>query len=294
MQDRFKKILALIDFSPASFHAAEEAAVLAAKFNGELHLLHVSPVSSLSYLLLPEAYFSHVAKEDKDLYRNNKYRLEKLKIQLQEKFDIKIKSCEVKGSLKEMVNKYVAGEGIELVVVGVKKKSGLKEFVFGSTAEKITHSADCEVLCIYPGSDCKQLKKIVIPVGKFIPKRKIRLAYELARKFAARIHLISLGPDGGKTKNDYAKTLMGAYQYLKDITNIPVECSTIYGDNIAEAAIRYAKNIDADLILVNPGTESRLPGPVLQKWGSDIVNHSPVPILSVHPIMEKIKRAEKI
>ena len=278
MQD-FKRILALIDFSPVSMHTAEEAALIASKFNSELHLLHVSPNSAPAYLSLPGTYFFRNPEADEEIYRLNKYKLEKIKIDLENKFSLNVRTHEKKGSLMEIVKNCIHTLQINLVVVGSGKKTRLKKIIFGSVVNSIIHLVKAEVLCIYPESNCKKLKKIVIPVGEFIPKRKIRLAYEMARKFAANIHLITLGKNvDGHTENFNA--LINTYRYIRDLTNIPIECKTVAGNNLAEATLRYVEKIGADLILINPGMESKLSG-----WGGEIVNHSTIPVLSVHPIV---------
>jgi nucleotide-binding universal stress UspA family protein len=51
--------------------------------------------------------------------------------------------------------------------------------------------------------------------------------------------------------------------------------------------VQYAENIGADLILVNAGAESFFKNAVLGKWRGSILNHSSIPILSVHAINEK-------
>jgi len=278
MQD-FKRILALIDFSPVSMHTAEEAALIASKFNSELHLLHVSSNSAPAYLSLPGTYFFRNPVADEEIYRLNKYKLEKIKIDLENKFSLNVRTHEKKGSLMEIVKNCIHTLQINLVVVGSGKKTRLKKIIFGSVVNSIIRLVKAEVLCIYPESNCKKLKKIVIPVGEFIPKRKIRLAYEMARKFAANIHLITLGKNvDGHTENFNA--LINTYRYIRDLTNIPIECKTVAGNNLAEATLRYVEKIGADLILINPGMESKLSG-----WGGEIVNHSTIPVLSVHPIV---------
>ena len=285
MQEDFKKILTLVDFSQASFHAAEEAAMIASKFNSELHILHVSSNSRLTWILTPEIEFFHLAEDD----RSVKAQLRRLKTDLDERFQIDIEYHEAEGKLKETVNNYIRDLQIDLVVLGAKKTNWLKELFFESKAKDIIRSVDCEVLCVYPDSNSNRLKKIVLPIGKFIPKRKIRLAYELAKKFAANVHLISLNKNGHNLSSEDTKVLMASYQYLKDITNIPIECRTVLGNNLAQATVQYAENIGADLILVNAGAESFFKTPVLRRWGGNIVNHSSIPVLSVHAINGKTK-----
>jgi len=199
---------------------------------------------------------------------------------------------ETEGRLRETINKQAHDLKADLVVLGVHHKSWLKELFSGNKIKNILKSVDTEVLCVYPESNSNRLKKIVLPIGKFIPKRKIRLAYELAKKFAANVHLISLNKNGTSLSSEETKILMASYQYLKDITNIPVECRTVPGNNLAQATIQYAENIGADLILVNSGSESFFKNAGLRKWRGNIVDHSSIPVLSVHAINDKTKHRQ--
>ncbi len=289
MKEDFKRILVLTDFSAASIHAVEEAAMIATKFNSVLHLLHVSSNSILSWLVTPEAYFIHLAGNNKEI-QNSRAILEKIKIELVKRVELTIECHEAEGKLCETVNRYVDTLQIDLVVLGAKRENWFKELLFESKAKDIIRSVNSEVLCVYPESNSNRLKKIVLPIGKYIPKRKIKLAYELAKKFAANVHLISFTRNGRSLTSEDTKTLMASYQYLKDITNIPIECKTVFGNNLAQATIQYAEDIGADLILVNAGSESFFQGSVLRRWSGNIVNHSSIPVLSVHAINGKKTR----
>ena len=276
----------MVDFSQVSFHAAEEAAMIASKFNSKLHILHVSTNSKFTWLLAPETGFFRLAEKVK----NNNEQLKKLKTELDERFQIDTVCHVAEGNLNDTVNKYVHDLQIDLVVLGAKRANWVKELFFETKAKDIIRSVNSEVLCVYPDSNSNRLKKIVLPIGKFIPKRKIRLAYELAKKFAANVHLISLNKNGRSLSSEDTKVLMASYQYLKDITNIPIECRTVLGNNLAQATVQYAENIGADLILVNAGSESFFKTPVLSRWGGNIVNHSSIPVLSVHAMNGKTRR----
>jgi len=287
MKEDFKRILLLTDFSQASFHAAEEAAMIATKFNSELHILHVSFNSRLSWLLAPEVYFFHLAEDGNEKGKNSKVLLNKLRTELEERFGLNIECHKTEGKLCETVNKYVDDLQIDLVVLGAKRESWLKELLFQSNAKDIVRTVNSEVLCVYPESNSTRLKKIVLPIGKHIPKRKIKLAYELAKKFAANVHLISLTKNGRNLSREDTKALMASYQYFKDITNIPIECKTVLGSSLAQATVQYAENIGADLILVNAGSEFFFKDKALRRWRGTIVDHSSIPVLSVHAINDK-------
>jgi nucleotide-binding universal stress UspA family protein len=266
--------------------------MIASKFNSELHLLHVTHHADAADLTIPEAYFFEVAKDDKETEEFDKRSLIKIKKDLEQRFDVKIAIHEVMGKLCKTVRDFSHQLHIDLVVLGAVKKNWVKEVFFQSKVKNIIRAVDCEVLCVYPGSNSIRLKKIVLPIGKFVHKRKIRLAYELAKKFAANVHLISLNSNGTSLNSEETKVLMTSYQYLKDITNIPIECRTVQGDNLARATLDYAENIGADLILVNAGAESHFKNAVLTKWAGNIVNHSSIPVLCVHAINEETNRRQ--
>jgi nucleotide-binding universal stress UspA family protein len=291
MPEDFKRILTLIDFSETSLHAAEEAALIASKFNSQLHLLHVTN-STTSYLLVPEFYFLKIAGHDKNKTDPVADELKRIADNLIIRFGIEVQYHEAEGRLCETIKKQAHDLNADLVVLGVHHKGWFKELFSKNKVKNILKSVDTEILCVYPESNSNRLKKIVLPIGKFIPKRKIRLAYELAKKFAANVHLISLNKNGSSLSSEETKTLMASYQYLKDITNIPVECRTVPGNNLAQATVQYAENIGADLILVNSGSESFFNNAALKNWRGSIVDHSSIPILSVHAINDKTKHRQ--
>ena len=169
-----------------------------------------------------------------------------------------------------------------MVALGSKKRKRFDKLLSQNKARSIIGALECEVLCVTPESDPKKIKTIVLPIGKYIPQKRIRLAYELAKKFTARIHLIALDRQDRNANGEYAKTLIASYRCLKDVSNMPIECNTVQGKNLAEASMNYAKVVGADLILINEGTESDLNGYIMSKLRGNIVNHSSVPVLSVH------------
>lgn len=286
----FKNILTLIDFSRASLHAAEEAAVIASKFNSHLHLLHVSSNSKSANTASPGLLMEKLKTNSGSSSWQPADRLQNLKEDLDTRYGIEAAYHVAEGKLCETVNSYAHELKADLVVLGVNRENWFRELFFEDKVRNIIKLVDAEVWCVYPESRSHRLKKIVLPIGKFVPKRKIRLAYELAKKFTANVHLISLNKNGTSLTHEETKVLMASYQYLKDITNIPVECRTITGNNLAQATVQYAETIGADLILVNAGAESFFKNSMLRRWRGNIVNHSSIPVLSVHAVNDKTHR----
>ena len=286
MEERFQKILTLVDFSDVSLHAAEEAALIASKFDAELHLMHISSHQRSNNLITEGMPFFEAPEKEEEQYYLKIDRLEMIKQNLNRHYGLAITCFEDRGNFIDAIRHHVKDFSIDLIVIGAKKRNWVKEIFIESKARSVIKLVGCEVLCVHPESPKNTLKKIVLPVGKSISRKKIAIAYELAKKFAANIHLIALNKQEKPFDGKSTEILIASYRYLRDITNMPIECATIFGKNLADATMRYAKVIEADLILIDEGAESDLK---MSLWKADIVNHSSVPILSVQSITQASK-----
>ena len=54
-------------------------------------------------------------------------------------------------------------------------------------------------------------------------------------------------------------------------------------DHITEATIEYANKVNANLISIMTEQETKTSNLWLGPYASQMVNHSPVPVLSIHP-----------
>jgi nucleotide-binding universal stress UspA family protein len=284
MESNFRKILTLIDHTETSLHAADEAALIASKFDAELQLLHISPYVSSKSLITSGLLFFNVPVTEEDKYYLKIEKLERLKKNLESRFGILITCFENRGDFMEVVKSHVKDFSVDLIVLGTKKKSWLKEIFIENKVNSVIGAVSCEVLCVSCRSQTDTVKKIIVPVAKSIPKKKIGIAYEFAKKFAGRIYLIALNRSEKKVSDQSTKTLIASYRYLKDLPNIPIECSTVNGTSLASATMHYAQRVGADLILINEGSESYFKRSL---WNENIVNHSSVPVLSVHSMNYK-------
>jgi nucleotide-binding universal stress UspA family protein len=276
---RFCKIVVLIDYSEASLQAAEEAALIASKFDSELQLMHISSKKQSQNLITPGIPFFDTPETHEEEYYAKIEQLEKVKANLAKRHKVVVTCFENKGDFIDVLKQHMKHFSVDLIVLGARKRNWLKQLLFADKARSVIRNVDCEVLCVHSESKTATLKKIVLTVGKSVPKKKIRIAYEFAKKFTARIYLVALNTPEKKSHDQSTETLIASYRYLKDISNIPIECRTVAGKSIAETALHYAKVVGADLILIDKGSESDLQS----SWSGNIVNHSPIPVLSVQP-----------
>jgi nucleotide-binding universal stress UspA family protein len=273
MEGKFKVILTLIDFTQASLHAAEEAALIAVKFDSELHLIHIGPDKK-----------SGARITDNDNLKTDL--LENVKKDLEKRFSVRITCFIYEGEFVDIVRKHVKIFSVGLVVMGARKRNWFKEIFIKNKKRLLIKYAGSEFLYVHCDSGTATFKKIVLPVGKFISKKKITIAYEFAKKFSSNIHLVALNKQENALDKKSAGSLIASYRYLRDITNMPIECNTIVGKNLADATMQYADVIGADLILIDEDAESDLK---MALWKGKIFNHSMVTVMSVQSVPDRSK-----
>ena len=105
----------------------------------------------------------------------------------------------------------------------------------------------------------------------------------LAKKYNSRLHLVTLSGSQADPDDDGNTYLLKAYRLIRDNTEVPVECKTLPGENIATITLQYAKDVKADLIVINPGKESLLSGFINRIFSRFLFNESRIPVMTVAP-----------
>jgi nucleotide-binding universal stress UspA family protein len=141
---RLRKILAPIDFSPASKNALNYAVRFAEEFAGELTLLHVlEPDSTTGFAAVPEA----TAFVEMDIVAAGK----NLRALIASVSNGKIKKphWKVRAGIPSHEIVEVAKEmDVDLIIVATHGYTGWKHFCIGSTAERVVRAAPCPVLVV--------------------------------------------------------------------------------------------------------------------------------------------------
>lgn len=159
-----------------------------------------------------------------------------------------------KGSVISTLRQYHEANNIDLLLVcnelspnspvnNIKKAGDLSSYI------------NCPVLYAPSVPDLPELNKIVLPVDEFLPVNKIRIAIYLASQFNAVIHLLAVQDNNPPGKIDYLKR---TYAVLKENTNQPFVCRTVPQKNLTRAAVEYAREIQAGLVMAKPIVEKNI------------------------------------
>ena len=146
---QLNRILVPTDFSDFSRPAIDYGCAIAARFESELHLLHVVPDPAL---LIPEAGMFSVeamqAQSD-DLAQRARSQLNELPGGDWDNGKPIIREVRIGTIFLEIID-YARAADIDLIVIGTHGRSALMHVLMGSVAERIVRKSPCPVLTVKP------------------------------------------------------------------------------------------------------------------------------------------------
>lgn len=272
MAATFNKILIPVDFTLNTEIAVKKAVELVGPDETVIHLLHVVHPAKKS----KQQFKLWVAERDLHQW---KYTIQQSGPQ------IKVKVHILRGtSVRQTIIECAAMLNPDLIIIA-KQNNHRRWFLTGSVSPDIVAKRSrCPVLTVKPGSIDNRTRVIVLPIRDFLPERKLEWAVLIAKRFKAQVHLLAVGTDAGPGDGHLSKTFLKAYHYLREKLHHPVEYSAATRHNPAKAALSYAELIMADMILVNPQTESGVSGFTGFRHISDLLKRdSRIQVLDVQP-----------
>jgi len=137
----FEKILVPLDGSERSLNALEKAIQIAKKFDGKITLINVYSVSS--FRMTPSQVFAYVVEIRKSgesiLAEGKKIAFDK---------GIQVETLLKEGHIVEEILQKARDGNFDLIVMGARGISKIKEILLGSVSHGVTTHAPCPVLVV--------------------------------------------------------------------------------------------------------------------------------------------------
>mgnify|MGYP001627504590 CR=1 FL=1 len=198
-----------------------------------------------------------------------------------------IKTCIIiETAMSDQLIKYTMQHDIDLVVNTHKSAGSSWSWFKKDWSEELARKASVAVLTVTKGCLNHPIKSILLPVKSFVPERKIQVALAYAKKFNAHIHLVTLLDNNDSTAKIKVDAFYLTYKILSEYGH-PPQYKILQGADSDAALLRYADQIKADMILVNPNKKKRIPGIMRQKM-TDMLNPiSALHILTLKPYLKR-------
>jgi len=271
-----KKIVVGIDFSDCSINALEHAITIANKADADLLLLWVNK---------PSGNRDVFSSEIGDIFSKVNFEFDRLI----DRFQGEMQRGEITYTIREgKVYTEIAELAKEveafMVIIGTHGASGFQEFWMGSNANRVVALVDCPIITIRGGVDIERsLVRIVMPLDSTLETRqKVPVTVELAKYFEAEIYILCLYT----TKVQDIRKMIDSYadqvsKYM-DEEGVKYNVAALESENITDSTIEYAEKVDANLIAIMTDQEKTVANIILGPYAQQMVNHSPIPVLTVH------------
>ncbi len=271
-----KKIVVAVDFSSGSIHALEYAISIANMSKSSILMIWVDKTANPEsiYSSSVESYRGEVIKRFRELIEEYQPKLTGGKL------DYKLRKGKI---FSEIVNT-AKSKKADLIISGSHGVSGFEKFWIGSNANRVVGHAFCPVITVRNGFEIKDtLKKIVVPIDQSKHTLiKIPFTAMLAKLFKAEVHIVVIFSTNLKTMNKRVENYTEKAKKYFDNENVSYDVEHIHSQNATKSAIDHAKMIDADLISIMTEQDERRDSGLLGPCAQQMVNHSPIPVLSVH------------
>ena len=280
MQKLFNRILVPVDFSPRSNKAVERAVNVAKLYRCHISLLHVVSISPFAAVSSAEGHIT-IPYNALDNKNELEFHLKKLRDHaiLISDGSIQIDYAIVSGHWDDAVIDKVIHDEFDLVIIGqtgriIKKRNMLLN------PDKIAEKTNVPVITIPTNRRLTKLYSIVIPVTDFLPVRKLMYGVYIGSMYDTTIKL--LGIENAETKGKVQYYLNKSSKLIREYCDIKVETETAMSSNVASAINQFAMMKSVDLVIVNPNTQTKMPGFFSTLLGNIIQKFSAPPVLTIN------------
>jgi|SRR5579863_159031 len=280
----FKKILVPVDFTEGSIISIRKAIQMAAPFEATICLLYIckprfslNVFSSTGYIVAPATEIFTMREIEQKIQHYTSYIGEQLHgVIVQAAIS---ESGKMQRSIEEAANIF----GPDLIIIYKKGNKSFFPFFNWVSSEHIAKHTECPVLTFKGGSGEKPIRNIVVPVTYRVPQRKLDIAVKLAKVFNANIHLVSF-PDCQMGDENKEHAFIESFKKIRENASLVIRHGPVSGNDIARAILKYSESVQADVILVNPVSESSIHFIVGKMHISDMLpGNSQIQILDIEP-----------
>lgn len=273
-----KDIVVAIDFSKGSLHALDYAIEFANHVKSSVVMVWVDSHSNQDFAFSAEVneFREEAMKNLEEIQKTNKGKLKHGKL------TYKLR----KGKVYQEIANQAKFNDASLIIAGTHGVTGYEEFWIGSNAYRIVSYAPCPVITVRHDFNIKPdgISSIVLPIDSTADTRqKVPFAVQVARTFGADVHLLALNTTSIKAVQRKVDNYARQVQKFLEEAGVNYSTESILTDNITNASIEYAQKVDADLIAIMTEQETTASNILLGPFAQQMVNHSPIPVLSIQP-----------
>ncbi|MFO7924719.1 MAG: universal stress protein [Bacteroidales bacterium] len=280
MSNNKNKIIVPLDFHEQSMIALEQTRGIAKFMNAEVIILYIiESTDIISSMFRKEA-------EEKKIEEEVSKKLEELAISYSEKFGLKVSVRIEKGKVYDRILRVADEVKARFIIMGKNDADdGLQRFI-GSNSSHVIANSNCPVITIKGKEHNLGVKNIVLPLDLTKKTReKVFNAISFGLHFNSAIWMVSVLTGGISLTRSRIYAKMKKAKKMIEENGVPCNIKLFKKSDIPdyELIIRYALDIDADLIMIMTHQESGFRDHYIGKFAHEIINRSDIPVMTMIP-----------
>ena len=272
-----KTILIPTDFSANAQNAVNYAISM---FDGEkINFLLLN-----SYRIIPLGSAEYITNTDMSDYKTYseqglKQVLKSIKKTFPDK-ELNIETMSKLGYPVQEMDKIVKRKNVDLVVMGTKGASGIKEILIGSNTADAIKNLTCPVLAVPENASCKNPKNIAFAADFGDIEKPVLLnpMLEIAKKIKAEILVVHVDENGKKHNTEEAYQEMKLNEMFADIPHL---FSEIKNSNPAQGIEDFVKTRAVDMLVTVARKHSFIHNLLRGSVTGKLAMHTHIPLLAL-------------
>ncbi|MFM2207818.1 MAG: hypothetical protein RL213_1793 [Bacteroidota bacterium] len=273
-----KKIFVPTDFSPGAEHALRFACELNRKLKATIVLHHsfLIPVYATEVpVLLPT---------DAELHKSSEEGLRQLKERFRADYpDMRFETLVTAGYAEEEIAETARQHHADLVVMGTKGASGLREALIGTITASVMEKSGCPVMAVPAESSWKNFDRIVFATGYAEGDfANAEWMISFARQLDAEVVLLHVASD--KNDRTYEFDAMERFmERLSEESRYPkLGFKLLDGKDVYEAVGLYLEEIRADLVAMTIHHRNLTEKLFERSLTKRMAYHTRIPLIAFH------------
>jgi len=270
MENRSKPILIATDFTVVAQYAIELAVPFARLSNADIVLVHIVKKASE----IPDATARVELEADKAARDHG----------------LRVQGIVREGSIFSTIGETVTELDASLVFMGTHGIKGMQKLT-GSWALKVIVTSKVPIFVVQTFPRKKTIDRIAFPIDfKRENREKIGWAYFVAKMFNSKVYIFRAEHARDKKIEHGVKTNLAFTEKFLRSKNVKFEVAMAEGkDSFAKESLKFAEEIDADMILITTTKGISLYDYVLGASEEDIItNNANIPVMCVNPRKSKV------
>ncbi len=274
------KIVVPLDFHAQSMIALEQTRGIARFMKAEIIILYIIEATDIFSSLFRRR------EQEKKIEEEVKKKLEELAATTSEKFRLPVSTRIERGKVYEQILHVSEEVNARFIIMGKNDvDEGFSRFL-GSNASHVIANSKCPVITVKGKEHKLGLKNIVLPLDLTKKTReKVFNAVSFGLNCNSAIWMVSVLTGGISLTSSRIYAKMKLAKSMIEENGVPCNIKLFKKSDTPnyEVIIKYARDINADLIMIMTHQESDFRDHYIGKFAHEVINRSDIPVMTMIP-----------